>query len=463
MSTYLRLLYIAFWMQPLQSYFTVIGLGLMAGFGATLYSPTPVAAWLAGWGFFIAMASPLLLGGAFWRALSAPRAVSLAPRGRLRFLLSVLAIAVTIPLSAFVFSWLYSLGMPGTGIAGRIRGIYWLIDVFRPALVVPLLVAPWIALWLIACFVVSRSPLATLLVLITCILCVYGLWRFDFMDPKSPRSQLLEDWGFMIPLAATVLFAVWYLLARRIRPPGWLLPGGQSLLAAVALAEPATRILRRHTALERLLLGGSSVSRLLVQWLLVYGLLLLLLMPMALQGEDQARIVAHFAFIALLMFPAIVAAQALAIVRRARVLWLASGFSRPQLYAFIRRTLLKFTLGMVMLFAALLLLLWNTQPWHPALTAVQVLALCLLPGLFAAACALCRPGGQMIYWPAVAVMLWFVAWPPLTASDRFVWIDGFGMAWNASAATATATIIILLLLAPRRWQAEDLPRAPTSR
>ncbi len=65
------------------------------------------------------------------------------------------------------------------------------------------------------------------------------------------------------------LFAIWFLLARRVRPPGWLLPGGQSVLAAVALAESSNGVFGGSEALERLLMGGSSVSRLLIQWLLV--------------------------------------------------------------------------------------------------------------------------------------------------------------------------------------------------
>ncbi len=47
--------------------------------------------------------------------------------------------------------------------------------------------APWIALWLVASFVASRSPLATLLVVVTCIITVYVLWRFDIIhESKSP-------------------------------------------------------------------------------------------------------------------------------------------------------------------------------------------------------------------------------------------------------------------------------------
>jgi hypothetical protein len=84
-----------------------------------------------------------------------------------------------------------------------------------------------------------------------------------------------------------------------------------------------------------------------------------------------------------------------------------------------------------------------------------------------------RPGGHAVYWPLVASVLWFVAWCPLTGlpwfmgfgpattSDPAVW-DGKsdGMLWNAFTAAA---IILQLALAPGRWQAEDLPRAATSR
>lgn len=473
MSTYLRLLYIAFWMLPVQRYCTVIGLGLMAGLGATLYSPSRATIWLAGWGYCIALVGPALVAGAFWRALSAPRVVSLAPRGRMRLLLGTLAIAASVPLSALALGTLYSLGMPETGALVSFLGTYRLMDTIREALALLAATAPWIGLWLIACFVVSRSPLAMLLALITFVVSVYLLWRFDFLDGKGPRALWMREWGYVLPLVAWAVFSGWYLLARRIRPPGWLLPGGQSVLAAVALAEPAATVIGPRAALERLLLGGSSVARLLAQWLIVYATLLCLLMLLAWvdEDEDTAQFVARIAFAALILFPAIVAAQAVAIVRRARVVWLASGFSRAELYVFTGRTLLKFTLGMAMLSAALLLLHWNTQPWRPELTVAQLLALTLLPGLFASATALYRPAGQVAYWPLVALVLWFVAWCPLTemrwfidagpvtTSSAAIWNGNSGMVWNAF---AVAAIFLQVALARGRWQAEDLPRAATS-
>lgn len=462
MSTSLRLLYLAFWMHPIQRYCTVVGFGVMAGLGATLYSPAPLSARLAGWGFFIGLLPPLLLGGAFWRALAAPRAISLAPWGRLRLLAGVAAIAALIPVAATVCAALVSLGI------SRSPGLFatqasWMLESMRMALFPLAVTAPWIGLWLVASFVASRSPLATLLVVVTCIIAVYVLWRFDIiMNPGSPRAWLMREWGSVPPLAVCALFATWFLVARRVRPPGWLLPGGQSVLAAVALAESSSSVIGQRAALERLLLGGSSVSRLLIQWLIIQATLLFLLMlTVWLESDpDQARIVAHIAFASLVLLPAIVAAQSLAMVRRARALWLASGFSRAQLYAFVGRTLLKFTLGMATLFAALLLLLWNTQPWHPELTVAQVPVLSLLPGLFATACALRRPGGQMFYWPAVALVLWFAAWCPLTESWPATWSGTSGLLCNA---LAVAAVLLQVALAPGRWQADDLPRAATSR
>ncbi len=103
------MLYLAFWMLPMQRWCTVVGLGVMAGLGGTLYSPSTISARLTGWGFLIGM-TPLAAGRRFWRALTAPRAVSLAPRGRLRVLLGVVVVAAVIPLAVVVCAALFSLG-----------------------------------------------------------------------------------------------------------------------------------------------------------------------------------------------------------------------------------------------------------------------------------------------------------------------------------------------------------------
>ncbi len=176
---------------------------------------------------------------------------------------------------------------------------------------------------------------------------------------------------------------------------------------------------------------------------------------------DRARGSWRIAFASLVLLPAIVAAQAGGYGAACTALWLASGFSRRAAVHVRWRTLLKFTLGMAALFAALLLLLWNTQPWHPELAVAQVLVLTLLPGLFAAACALCRPGGQMFYWPAVVLVLWFVAWCPLTQSSPAHLERRHRPA--VQRLLAVAVILLQLALAPGRWQADDLPRAAASR
>jgi hypothetical protein len=448
-STALRILYIAFWMLPVQRACTVLGLGVMVGIGGTLYSPAPLAGSLIRWGYFVALAPPALMGGAFWRALSAQRVVDLAPRGRLAMLMGVLLAALMLLLSLVASGALYALGAPGFAPPTLSAVLH---EVFTALAVL----TPWVVSWLVVSFVVSRSPLSMLLVLVTGTIGAYFAWRFDLLTWRPDRF-VLRPWH--ITVGTCLLFACWYLLARRVRPPAWLLPGGQSLLATVAMAGKEAGVIDKHAALERLLLGGVNVARLLAQWLLVFSALLVLMMLMAQQGEEEARIVAHLLFAALVLFPAIVSVQAVAIVRRARALWLPSGFSRGELLWFTARTLGRFALGMVLLSSGLMLLLWNTQPWRPSLPLAQLLLLPALPGFLAVASALLRPAGQLFYWPAVVLAMWLLAWHPLTVSDPAAWSSVTGWLWGAPAAAA---IILMLAMAPRRWLEEDFPRLTSS-
>jgi hypothetical protein len=278
----------------------------------------------------------------------------------------------------------------------------------------------------------------------------------------TPAAQWNKPWGLALPLLLWVLFGTWFLRTRRIVPPGWLLPGGQSVLAAVATSDATVAGLSQRAALERLLLGGSTVPRILLQWLLGVGLLLFLLTMMG-RDEDQALIVAHVAFAGMVLCPVIVTIQSAAIARRARALWLPSGYSRSQLFAFAERKLLEFALGMVVMFALFLLLLWYTQPARPAMTLAQALCTVLAPSVLLASDALSRPQGwlRFLRWPVVMYLCLVISWSLLQIPDRGIW-NGASQGWTWIAA-ALLIGVALRELARRRWRKADLPRAATSR
>ena len=219
---------------------------------------------------------------------------------------------------------LFDLGLPPPWRTGGVGYRALFIGVFAAA--------TW---WGMASFIASRSPLGMLLVLVFTIASTL-LW--DRFGPDPLPQLWRQTWSIALPCALWMLFAIWYLRARRIRPPGWLLPGGQSVFAAVAMAENTNAGLSRRAALERLLLGGTSVLRLLVQWLLVGGVLLVVLMlsgalgragrpkrgARGLRGADPVS--GH-------------RGRAVGGSRAPRAaLWLPSGFSRAELFAYTERT-----------------------------------------------------------------------------------------------------------------------------
>jgi hypothetical protein len=447
MSTFLHLLRIAFWMQPFQRWCTALGLGLLAVLGGLLFSPSNLAVNLMMYGMLIAFAPPALLAGALWRALSAPRAARLAPRGRARLLLAALGVAATVALLVIALSALFDLSLPPrwrTNLSG-----------YRSMFVGAFAAASW---WGIASFIASRSPLAMLGVLLASLGGVSVLWK---LDVEHVATLWRHGWGIALPLALWALFGAWYLQTRRIAPPGWLLPGGQSVLASVTTADTAAAGFTPSAAQQRLLLGGTTVPRILMQWLLAGLLWLGVLMVLAQDGEQAAVSAAHIAFASLLLCPAIVMAQSLAIVRRARVLWLPSGYSRARLFTFTERTVLAFAAAMALMFSGFLIALWYTQPWRPAVTLPQALCVVLAPSLLVASNALVRSRTSDFYWrwPVLAFLGWHVAWQPLALSGPVSWAGTRGWLWIG---VTLLVAVLLRMLARMRWLGADMPRMAAS-
>jgi len=446
MSTCLRLLQAILWTLPIQRACTVLGFGGALGLAAVnaLAGPSNALFFAMLTANVIGAAPAMLLGGGLLRAVSAPRVVSLAPRNRARLLAAGAGVVATIALWEVLCYLLFfavlapgrRMGLPGYG------------EIFFSAVLIGMLAG-------LFSFFSSRSPLAMLISLGVCIAGAY------WFGPDGAARAWAHDWWILAPVAVWLAFATWYLRARRIAPPGWLLPGGQSVFAAVTITDATLAGASGRSLLERLLLGGTTAPRIAMQWLLAGGLLLGWLLFLARRAGDQAGITAHFAFGALLLCPAIVAAQSLAAVQRSRALWLVSGYSRTQLLAFIERTLARFASGMTLVFAIFLLVLWYALPWHPDLTLPEALLAMLLPSLQLATLALVRPRGWEQYWrwPLAILLCWFIAWKPLTASDPTGWTGPRVWPWFVAAVIA---IIAFHLTARRRWQVEDLPRA-TSR
>jgi hypothetical protein len=469
MSTFLKMLRLAFWVLPMQRWCTVLGGILMV---------TGIAPWLLrdfvedpylgraldrmAFGQLLVLGIPALLGGAVWRALSAPRRIGLAPHGRARLLFAAFGVAVLIAALLVASYVLFDLNTPAlfrmgpnAPIAVWPQPIRVSFSNYGVMFVGAFATATW---WAIASFIASRSPLAMLIVVVACI---GSIGLLDKLGIDGPRAVWIRPWGAALPLSIWFAFGLWYVRARRIAPPGWLLPGGQSVIANAATPDAGVAVLPHQAAMERLLLGGASVPRMLLQWLCAGALLLFLLMLMAWRSEGDAMIVAHVAFAALIACPAIVAVQSVAIVQRARALWLPSGYSRSELFAFTERTLLKFALGMALVFSAFLLLLWYTQPWRPSLTLVEALLVMLLPSLQLATHAMTASRGWDFYWrwPLVMLLCWFIAWKPLTSTDPVSWVGPRGWLWFLLAGVATFSFHVL---ARRRWLRGDLPRLMAS-
>lgn len=444
MSTYLRLLHSVLWALPVQRVCSVLG------FGGALVLAAANAVVGPSYALFSAMieaitigaAPAALLGGGLFRMLSAPRAVGLAPHARVRMLVAAVGVVATMALWSALCQLLFWAVIQREHLLALVERVF--VNAFGFGMLAGM-----------ASFISSRSPLAMLLTLIACIAGVY------WFGPEGVAASWPRVWTLIAPPAAWLAFGAWYLHARRIAPPGWLLPGGQSVFAAVTITDPVRAGGSRQASLVRLLLGGSTAARVSVQWLLAGGLLLGWLLFIAHRIGDQEGIAAHVAFGALVLCPVIVAAQSMAAVRRARALWLASGYSRMELFAFVERPVLRSALAMSLVFCVFLVLLWYALAWHPGLALAEVVLLLLLSSLLLAIHALVRPGGLDAWWrwPLVVVLCWFTAWKPLTDTDQSAWAGPRAWPWFVAMVIAT---IAFHAMARRRWRLDDLPRATSS-
>jgi hypothetical protein len=443
MNTFFQVLRLAFWMNPLQRVCTGMGVLIMV-VGSILALPfgmpgsTLPAPFL---GFLLVSAASLLAGGVYWRLVSAPRIVRLAPHGRSRLLVSVFALVLLIAVLWMLQYWLFFL--------------LWVEPRFYPTVssqfvgMVGFMVSA--STLVVGMFIASRSPTAALGLLIW--MAVPGIlaWLLDIdlLPRKGPAASLVMLGVIWIP------FSIWYLRARRINRPSMLVAGGQDVLATATVSVCPPR--SRDEAVRRQLLGGSSVVRLSVQWFAAAGLLLGIQWVLARVGEpSDQQLVTQAMYASLLLCPVVTTLVSSAAIRRSRVLWLVTGSSRAELFAIVERVLFRVTRGLALTFAVWFAVLWITQLPKPPAGTVLAFATLVLMGQFA----------------TYAQLAWLPRWPTaIFAGVGLMLIWRLATVWFAPEVQRPGAAIVALLmivgiataalrgLAQRRWRDGDFPRS----
>lgn len=475
---------LCFWGSLPQRVCTVAGFGLalVMSLPATQLGVSNPLPWIMN-GVMIASLPLMLFAGPMWRAVTSQRAVLLAPRARRRLLAAAVAVAAAMSLTVATFQMLASLPWimdmlqrasehsvriaradgiaTGTSAPGpRVDLILAFLSSW-PVLASSFAFAAW---WSISAFFASRSPLAGLIVLI--VLVIAGTGGPPLATVLADAMECRQNLG---PLCAAILslqvggpphvavgfavvawslFGLWYLRTRRIAPPGWLLPGGQSLLASATVDGVGRAPPTRTAALESVLLGGSGIASVVGQWLLAAVLLVAMLLTLALRVDGAY--VAWVLRAMLVATPVIVLALSLAVRQRARTLWLPAALDRAALFTLVRNTLLKLALGLAFAFALLPLAQYLALPWSPQMSLPQVLIILLAVNLLCVGGVLSRAAG----WAGMALagaglLFWWVGFAaPLLRGWPASWF------WPVVMLAAGAG---LLLLARRRWLQADLP------
>lgn len=443
MKLLLQALKLCFWALPAQRLCTIAGLGLMA-YAALSLAPRGPTAYVLVWatnGLSILFLPPMVAGGPLWRALAAQRAVALAPFGRLRLLLVAIAIALlcAVAKSTYIFllfSWLAS---PWQSPLAA-----WLTDVNGGF--------AFASLWVMASFLASRSLLATLTVLLGVL---GGSLLMNRLDLPMP-DQWLPGGGLSFILLCWIVLGTWFLRAPRIAHSAWTSRRveDEAVVTQVDTGGIGAHVTRTE-ALQRLLLGGRSIGRLILQCLLALGLVQGILVLIQLVADATPDQVAPFQYFGVALVLPVMGAVSWLAAARLRSLWLTCRGSRAVLFALGEGTLLRLAAGLALVAGAIFLALWKLSP--PASASPTVL-LCLGLGSVAGAvllpvyAALNRSGAAALAALVVVAVTLEPAW-----MDTFVYGEPAGSPWRL--ALLAAAIVALRELARRRWLHADLPRA----
>ncbi|MEO8314931.1 MAG: hypothetical protein ABI645_09070 [Pseudomonadota bacterium] len=464
MRTFLQVLRLAFWINPLQRVLTCIGVVFIVtiGVGALSNSP-PYLVWHRGYlpidllfsGSIIATIATLLMSGVYWRIASAPRIVRLAPRGRTRLIAGIIGVVLLVALLWAVY-WRFS--------------AQWVHPEFPVSLTTYLAgvadsaLLPSVAV--VGLFIASRSPLAALAVLILLVSPGVASVLFDVNLLGYMRGRILFSspgpGALMLLALIWIPFTIWYLRARRISPPAWLGGDGQDVLATnmVSWARPRSR----RVALERQLLGGITIVRFGLQWFVVLGLLLGLQWLLLRVGEpSEPAVVARVMYASLCICPVVTTVVSFAAIRRSRALWLLTASTRGEFFACVELILRRLHVVMMLVFASWLAVLWFSEYWQPGPGMDRIWLLWGLSwlGLFAIY-------AQFAGWPKwpvaiVAAGATFSVWGFFDAPASNHWSQAAeGLTATSLIVTAGVASIALRWHAHRRWRKGDFPRAVTS-
>lgn len=367
MKTFWQLLRIGFWMLPLQRALTVIGfMVLVAGQVFSLpYNMPGSSLPITFFGVMLMMIVPLLTGGVFLRMLSSSRALLLRPHARGRLLSGALAILLLVSMAWIFCYWLAFQQAPPK---------------YRPdaeALLMMLaLTLNFGTLCTVVLFIASRSPLWTLITLLVWQAPALLLHALGMDD----ASRLIGGpVSLAMSAAVWVVFAVWYLRARRIHATAWRRrePGAGRAEAPVSPMASLTR----EQAMSRWVLANATPLVLGLQCLA--ACLVLLVLQWALGRGAGIRPLQSMMLGALSGVTLVTGALGSSMARRAHALWLPAGRSRLELHAWIERRLLQVLLSVSIAVAIAALCVWVLLAPRPALPPGYLLPALLVPGFCA--------------------------------------------------------------------------------
>jgi hypothetical protein len=365
MKTLWQLLRVGFWMLPLQRALTIIGLAVLVGgqFIGRSFNMPGSSLPITFFGASLMMLVPLLAGGVFLRMLSSSRALLLRPHARGRLLGSAFGILLLVSFAWMLCYWMAYLQVPPK---------------YQPDAEQTLLMFAMTLSFgtqcAVALFIASRSPLWTLIILLAWQAPGLLLHAFGVQD----ASRLLGGPVSLLISAATwVVFAAWFLRARRIHATAWRRRDAAREAFAQAARIPATR----EQAMSLWVLANATPARLGLQCLLAS--IALLLIQWALGREAGVRAMHAMMFGALATITLVAGAVGSSMARRSRALWLPAGRTRLELHAWIERLLLRVVLAVSLAVGVAAAAVWLLLAPRPALPLGYLLPALLVPGLCA--------------------------------------------------------------------------------